>query len=353
MVNVPPAKIPKLQIRVAKYLPVLLIVGLAVHLLLPQITALQHSLSVIRTMARWAVGLAIVAQVVSYLGNGYMLQALVGVTEEHITLLKGTTISVAAASIGLVAGGMVGSAAATYRWMRGNGIGKQGALLAGWLPSFLNNLLLWVAGLAGMIHLLLVHDLTAVQIIGFSFTAALLTVATVIVVWGVEHRPQLVSLAEQLSHLSAKLRRKPYDPNPSQGAAERLFNAWDALVTTGGWRKPLLGAAINVAGDMLTLYFFFLAAGHPVSPGVLLSGYGLPLLLGKAAFFLPGGVGIIEGTMTALYTGLGVPSGVVVVVILAYRVVSFWLPTVMGYPLAARLQRLILHHIEDEPLVAD
>ena len=30
--------------------------------------------------------------------------------------------------------------------------------------------------------------------------------------------------------------------------------------------------------DMLTLYFLFVAAGHPVSPGVLLAGYGLPLI---------------------------------------------------------------------------
>lgn len=90
---------------------------------------------------------------------------------------------------------------------------------------------------------------------------------------------------------------------------------------------------------MFTLYWVFIAARHPVSLGVLLAGYGLPLLLGKAAFFLPGGVGIIEGTMAALYNGLGVPPGVTVVVILGYRVLSFWIPTLLGFPLVIYLQR--------------
>jgi len=56
---------------------------------------------------------------------------------------------------------------------------------------------------------------------------------------------------------------------------------------------------------------------------VLLIGYGLPLLLGKAAFVIPGGVGIVEGTMVALYDKLGVPDAVSVIVVLAYRLISF------------------------------
>ena len=90
---------------------------------------------------------------------------------------------------------------------------------------------------------------------------------------------------------------------------------------------------------MLTLYFFFIAAGHPVGPSVLLVGYGLPLLFGKMAFFIPGGVGIVESTMAALYTGLGVPSPIAVVVILGYRMFSFWIPTLIGFPVAFYLHK--------------
>ena len=88
---------------------------------------------------------------------------------------------------------------------------------------------------------------------------------------------------------------------------------------------------------MLTMFYLFYVARHPVSLGILFTGYGLPLILGKMSF-LPGGVGIIEGTMATLYNSLSVPSDVTVVVILTYRALSFWLPTLIGIPLIAWYQ---------------
>ncbi|MDY9925063.1 hypothetical protein [Methanosarcina sp.] len=54
-----------------------------------------------------------------------------------------------------------------------------------------------------------------------------------------------------------------------------------------------------------TLYFFFTAVGHSARPSVLLVGYGLLLLLGRIAFLLPKGVGIVESTMVALTQAWG------------------------------------------------
>ncbi len=52
------------------------------------------------------------------------------------------------------------------------------------------------------------------------------------------------------------------------------------------------------------------------------------------AFLLPGGVGVVESTMAALYKGLGVPGSIAVVVILSYRLFSFWIPTLIGFSIA-------------------
>ena len=54
---------------------------------------------------------------------------------------------------------------------------------------------------------------------------------------------------------------------------------------------------------------------------------------------IPGGVGVIESTMSGLYASLGVPNAVTVVVVLVYRVLSFWLPLLLGFPLILVLQR--------------
>ena len=109
----------------------------------------------------------------------------------------------------------------------------------------------------------------------------------------------------------------------------------------------MLGATGSILFDILTLYFMFVAAGHNVSPTILFAGYGLPLLLGKMAFLLPGGVGVVEGSMVALYTSLKVPNAISVVVILGYRMISFWLPTLLGFLAAAYLSQKTPHSKEE------
>jgi uncharacterized membrane protein YbhN (UPF0104 family) len=316
----------------------LLLVGLAVQLILPQIATLEHSLQVLKSMTWWAVGLAAGAQVLSYLGSGVLLWAIAAMSGDRLSVLRGTLVTTASYSIGLVAGGMVGSAAATYRWVHGSGVSAEGALLAGWLPALVYDGVLLFVSIFGLLYLLAVHDLTALQALSFGLIALILGLLAVAIVWGTRHRPRLTSLAVGIARRWATLRRRAYDPAPTQASVGRLFDAWDRL-GDGGWRGPALGAALNTGFDMLTLYLIFIAAGHRVSPAVLLAGYGLPLLLGKAPL-LPGGVGIVESTMVALYTGLGVPNAVAVVVVLIYRFFSFWLPSLVGFPLVPYLQHV-------------
>jgi len=328
---------PRLTVRLARYLLPLLLGGLAVHLILPQITTLEHSVQVIRGMAAWAVILAVAMQVLSYLGSGFLLRAIVVVVGQRLSIARGTLIITASYSIGLVAGGMVGGAAATYRWLRDSDVSAEGALLAGWLPNLFYDAALMVISIFGLLYLLIVHELTSLQVLSFGSILLVLGLVVGVVLWGVRHRPQLTTLAVRAASHWAALRRRPYDPATTQAATARLFSAWDML-RAGGWRGPALGAVLNTVFDMLTLYFLFVAAGHTVSPGMLLAGYGLPVLLGKAPL-LPGGVGIVESTMAALYNGLGVPNAVTVVVVLTYRFLSFWLPTLVGFPLVPYLQR--------------
>ena len=332
------------RVRVLRYLMPLILLGLAVHVILPQITAFEHSLQVVRKMAWWAFALAVLAQTLSYLGSGYLLRMIVAVVGQRLSIVRGALIFTAASSVGLAGGGPVGSITATFRWMRGSGVSAEGAVLASSLPTVFYDSAMAVAGIFGLVQLLALHELSAVQTIGFGFTLVVLSLIAGVTIWGTRHRTRLTTLVVRLAGRWAALRRRSYDPATTETAVRRWFGAWDAL-RAGGWRGPMLGAALNTSFDMLTLYFLFVAAGHPVSPGVLLAGYALPLLLGKVSF-LPGGVGIVEATMAALYGGLGVPDGVTVVVILIYRFLSFWLPLLIGFPVVPYLQHIAGNPVE-------
>lgn len=89
--------------------------------------------------------------------------------------------------------------------------------------------------------------------------------------------------------------------------------------------------------DGLTVPFALAAGffGAGAATNIVITGYGLTLLLEKMAFVLPGGIGVIESSMAALYGGLGVPSATRIVVIPDYRLPEFWFPNRVEFPVAS------------------
>jgi glycosyltransferase 2 family protein len=324
------------KIRPWRYLPILIVLGLAVYLLLPQIATLENSWSVVQSMTWWAVALAAVSQVLSYLGSGFMLHAILDIEQQKLSLWKGALIAMASYSIGLVAGGWVGGAAATYNWVRRESRDGNTAALAGTLPALLNNGVIVGISLIGTLYLFLAHDLSNLQLIEFGIILLILGLLAVGAVVALHSPKTATRFAVWLAGRWAALRRKPFTPEKTIESVRLFVVAWDTL-RKGKWWHPLLGAIANIGFDMLTLFFLFVAAGHNISIGILFAGYGLPLILGKMAFLFPGGVGVIEGSMVALYDSLQVPDAVSVVVILGYRLFSFWLPTLLGFVAAAYL----------------
>lgn len=329
---------PPPKIRLWRYLPMLIILGLGVHLLLPQITTLEHSWSVVKGMTYWALIMAAISQVLSYLGSGYMLHAILDSNGSKLTSFRGAWITLASYSVGLVAGGWVGGAAATYNWVRRSDRDGNAAALAGTLPALLNNATLVAFSLIGIMFLFLLHDLTKTQLIEFGIILLVLSAITGTVLAAFRFPEMTARVAIWIGGRWSRLRRKPFDPKETTAGVDRFVFAFQSM-GNGKWLHPALGSAVNIGFDMLTLYFLFIAAGYNVSLGILFAGYGLPLLLGKMAFLFPGGVGVIEGSMVALYDSLNVPNAISVVVILGYRLFSFWIPTIVGFAAAAYLSR--------------
>jgi uncharacterized membrane protein YbhN (UPF0104 family) len=322
------------QYRAWRKIGILAVLGVMVHLILPQITALENSWKVLTSLALWAVGLAFITQVLSYLGSGFLLQSILAIAHQKVSLWLNTLIVLGSTSIGMVAGG---SSAAIYLWTSEGEGSMEGATLASiFLPQF-NSIMLVLISIFGLIHLMLVNSLTQAQLIGFGATLLILGLIIGGAALAVRFRNQATKAIIWMSSRVARLRRKSFNPNATRLEASNLFGAWDAL-WHGAWHRPAEGAFLNVAFDILTLYFLFIAAGENISPGVLLAGYGLPLLLGKVAFIIPGGVGVVESSMAVLYNGMGVPQATTVVVVLGYRLISFWIPSLVGFPIAAYLQ---------------
>lgn len=325
---------PRPKLRLLRALPMLLVLGLLVHFLLPRLGTIEDSLQTLKSLKPWALALALLAEASSYLANGSLLQSVVCLSGEKIKLRRAVAIEIGAGTISLVAAGALGFGAAIYRWTRAAGVARESAMLASWLPSLFDSATLILFALASAIELLLVHHLSRATVIALAIVVSLLAslIATVVV---------LLAKSEWMTAMAAwvgrivKRFRKGFDESVLMEAADRAARTWRSL-KDGGWMRPAASSFMVLTFDILCLECAFLAAGQRIHPTMLIAGYGVPLLLGRASF-LPGGIAVTEVAMAALFGALGVQPAVAVIVVLTYRLISFWLPALCGIPIAVTL----------------
>jgi uncharacterized membrane protein YbhN (UPF0104 family) len=93
-------------------------------------------------------------------------------------------------------------------------------------------------------------------------------------------------------------------------------------------RLGLLGAVGYWGFDIAVLGVSFKAFGSGVPIDVLVLGYFLGTL--GSLLPLPGGIGGVEGGMIGAFAAFDVSADRAVIAVLAYRAISFWLPTLPG-----------------------
>jgi uncharacterized protein (TIRG00374 family) len=106
----------------------------------------------------------------------------------------------------------------------------------------------------------------------------------------------------------------------------------------------LLGALADWGFDIAVLWVSFRAFG-PSPPGaVIVMSYYLGTL--GNALPLPGGIGGVEAGMIGAFVAFGVSARLAVLAVLAYRTISYWLPTIPG---AVAYWRLVREFKESPP----
>ena len=334
--NSEPFPVPPPRTKVRRYLFLLIVLGLSIYLVLPQFARIGHALEVASTLKAPFIALSLGAQVLSYLGSGYLLRAVVRLVAKPVSVVDGALVTIGANSVGTLGGGVLGTAGMTYLWLRQRGVSPGAAGLGGWIPIFLNDATLALISLAGLLSSIVLTKFSGVLILGLIIAVLILASGITVLLWCLTHREKLMPVASAIINFMARFRRKVPDRHAIEGAIGRLLEAWDTLLQAG-WRGPATGAVMNTGFDMLTLAFLFLSAGHGVGLMVLVAGYGVPQLLGKLTVIL-GCVGVVETTMVGLYASLGVPTPICIVVVLVYRLFSFWMPTLAGIALVPYLE---------------
>lgn len=153
-------------------------------------------------------------------------------------------------------------------------------------------------------------------------------------------RPEAVG--QRATRIAGVLLRGPLrriEPERAGRAAERAVASLDRLL---GDPRALGRAAVWAAANWLLDLAVLTLLAVTIGRGVPLAGLPLAYVLGQwvlAVPLTPGGVGTVEAAMTTALVAVGAPGGAAAATVLGWRLVSHWLPILVGLPLVPTLHR--------------
>jgi len=277
---------------------------------------------------RWEwVVIALVAEAVSYLSYAALQRRLLLAGQIRVPMVPMTGISLAQNAIqSSLPGGVVFYAAYTFRQFRRFGADE---VLSGWTlvavnaVSFTALSAIAAAGLGMALGTGSALDLVEV-ILGIVVLTALMVVAWIERDRVLPHFARAIRLWQRLAHRPS-----------TEVSAEQLIDGWLERIASVSpnkrdWAWAGTAAFGNWGFDCGCLTLSFLAVGAGVPWRGLLLAYGA----GQLASILPitpGGLGVVEGSLTVALVTFGGAQDSTVAAVLVYRLISFWLMLPVGW----------------------
>lgn len=322
-------------------------IGLALHLLLPQIPGIERSLRLVAGTSHALVLTAFLAELASELCYAELLGRSVRVfftarpspgsgRPGRWFMFRLTVTGYGAAHV--LPGGGATAATVTYDALRRRGFDSGGIALALTVVSVLVYSALGTLFSASLVYLLLGGDLSPAEMgAGVLFLA--LTLCVALGAYLAYRRPTLAKntakaavrrVGRLLTDGGGRLRVEAWSVQRVSRLGEELRAARRQLILRSAETPTLAALALGYwAFDALCLIVMFAAMNVAADPLVLLVSYGVATTL-AAIPLTPGGIGVFEVTMLATLALLGVGPEAAIP-ILGYRLFNFWLPI----PLAA------------------
>jgi uncharacterized protein (TIRG00374 family) len=326
----------------------LLILALVVeYLVVPQLAGPRKVLSLLTQVSPLLLLSAVALEAAALLAYGRLTRAVLPPTSRvpffTIFRIEMTTLSLSHCA----PGGSATGAALGFRLLTQFGAEPSDAGFAlgvqGMGSAVVLNVILWLA----LIVCIPVWGFSAIYLLAAAVGTVLLCLAAVLV-YGLTRGEERVG--QILERAAARV---PFIDG------EALRRSWSGvsrnLSQLAGRREVLIRALVwsvlNWLLDAASLWVFVGAFGRWANPDGLLVAYGLANVL-AAIPVTPGGLGVVEATLTTLLVGFSIPRGIATLGVLVYRLVQFWAPIPLGGLAYLSLQasrRNDAKRSEDEP----
>jgi uncharacterized protein (TIRG00374 family) len=215
------------------------------------------------------------------------------------------------------------------------GVTSGRAVLISMVQTFLTNFTLLLFILIGFTSLLVRHSLPPPALAAASAAVALfasILAYAVLLMYNRRLRRRLLFFIADAGHRI--LRRLVPRWTPGRVRLWRFqHNLNEGLEFLLARKDQMLGPAAWIMVDwVLTiaiLWAAFRAVNYPIPPGLVVVGFAVGIVLSLISF-VPGGLGVMEGSMTAVFASLGVPLVNALLAVVIFRVAYFVLPLLLS-----------------------
>jgi len=295
--------------------------------------------SIVETLRHGHIGfvlLALLIQIAWFFVSGLTYQSLYHLLGTEATLTKFTLLSVAANFVNTIApsAGMSGMAVFISHAHR-NRQSPGKATVVSMLYVFLDYIAFVCVLTLGLIILFRRNDLGPTEIIASGVIFAIAVGLGTLLYLGSRSAEALGNALAWLARLVNRVAR-PFIHREylNEARAHEFANEMaDDLKSLPGRShsliKPLLFAFANKTLMMCVLMVSFLSFQVPFTSGTIIGGFAISYLF-LIVSPTPAGIGIVEGIMPLALSSLRVPWSQAVIITLAYRGVTFWVPLGVG-----------------------
>ena len=284
----------------------------------------------------WLLALPVLCMCLSYLTMARSYQGIAIAAGCPVSLTEMLKITFVANSMNyLVAtGGLSGFAVRLYFFTR-LGMASQTAVIVSLAQTFLTNVTLLGFVLVGFAYVFASHTLQGSALVATTILLVLAIVAAALAALLLLHprlrRRTLFWLAQSAywimhrllpHHAPARTHIWRYQFNLNRGIAF-LLSRKEAMV------GPLFYILIDWFLTILILYTSFLTVRYWIDFAAVIVGFAVGFVLSFASL-IPGGLGVMEGSMSAVFSSMGVPFETAVVAVLLFRVAYYLLPLLIS-----------------------
>jgi uncharacterized protein (TIRG00374 family) len=223
--------------------------------------------------------------------------------------------------------------------LRNKGVSGGKAVLISFTQTILTNLMLMAFVAYGLIYLMLIHPPEAiggvVALAVVLLALALLLVASVLMFYRENLRRRfLVVLQRLIDRVLKRLGR--YERY--QRRTKRMFAHVDEGIAFLGSRPramvgPLLWIFLDWVFTIGILYAAFYSVGYPVPFSQVTVGFSVAIVVSVMSL-VPGGVGVLEGSLALTFKSLGIPLEACILPILIFRACLYIIPAFLSLVLA-------------------